>query len=206
MQVQDTIKSHTRGRGTALCICEHCGDPFLAKPYRVKIGQARFCSGGCVAMAKRSAYVCGLAASEADLAYLAGMIDGEGCITIIKDAHKRATGPRYRLRLYVTNISSPLMDWLSATFGGRVHSRKADSGKVVYHWCAADSAVETILRLALPYLKVKGEQARLALEFRPDPLLFSSHRLSSEEVGRRDRIWLAMSTLNAAGGRVRVLR
>lgn len=204
MQVQDTtIKAHTRGRGTAHCICEHCGEPFMAKPYRVKVGQARWCSGHCVVMAQRSEYERTLPDTAEIYAYLAAMIDGEGSISIIRSKDRGKGFFRYRLGLYVTNISRPLMDWFVTHFSGNVFNSIRPSGKNVMTWKAKDVSVELILRRCLPFMIVKREQAMLALTFRPDASLFTKAATAPAELARRDALWMQMSKLNAAGGKVR---
>lgn len=204
MQVQDiTVRAHTRGRGTARCICEYCGEAFMAKPYRVRIGEARWCSGRCVVMAQRSEYERTLPDEVAVYAYLAAMIDGEGSISIIRSKDRGKGFFRYRLSLYVTNISQPLMDWLVGHFSGSVFNSIRPSGKNVMTWRAKDISVDLILRRCLPYMIVKREQALLALTFRPDATLFTKAANAPDELVRRDALWMQMSELNAAGGKVR---
>ena len=49
-----------------------------------------------------------------DLAYLAGIVDGEGCITITENM--KGGRNYYRLVLDITNTSYDLMQWLEDTF------------------------------------------------------------------------------------------
>src|SRR4051812_37412335 len=57
------------------------------------------------------------------LAYVAGLIDGEGSISIgvSRDHPGRAT-PNYWLQVSVTNTDRTLIDWLLTSFGGHTSS------------------------------------------------------------------------------------
>lgn len=54
------------------------------------------------------------------LAYLAGVIDSDGCIAISKyyDTKKPNRSPRYVVDLTVVNTSVRLMNWLVDNYGG----------------------------------------------------------------------------------------
>lgn len=106
-----------------------------------------------------------------ELIYLAGLFDGEGCISIIKGKsythnHKVCPSPRYQLRLQITNTHEGLMQWLQ-TFGWYIHERK----KLLKHrkrcWVAiiCDIQARSWLEQMLPYLKVKKDEALLGIQF-----------------------------------------
>lgn len=98
---------------------------------------------------------------DTDLAYLAGIVDSDGCIRMGKVS--RCNG--YWFNLTVVNTDGRLMSWLQKTFGGTVNTgREADSNyKKVYYWTARFPEAITILQAIYPYLKVKCEQADTAL-------------------------------------------
>lgn len=96
-----------------------------------------------------------------DLAYLAGIIDGEGTIGIYY--HKGRNS--YRVKIYVVNTYKPLIDWLGSVFGGFVYKRNHTKWKTRYEWHLGENAME-LLKSLIPYLKIKKDQAILALGFR----------------------------------------
>jgi hypothetical protein len=103
------------------------------------------------------------------LGYLAGIIDGEGCIGITSAKGPASRNTSHALRLYVTSTSEELMVWLIDTFGaGRRVSRNEKPGKWAtrYDWVVYGHQAEQLLRTVLPHLVIKQAQARLALEFR----------------------------------------
>ncbi len=54
--------------------------------------------------------------------YLAGILDGEGCITV--GAGQRKTCVNYNPIFCVQNTSKELIDWLHLTFGGQTYLSK----------------------------------------------------------------------------------
>ena len=97
-----------------------------------------------------------------DLAYLAGIIDGEGTITIFVD--KR--GRDFRT-LCITNCNRDMLAWVETTFGGRVYEvkRVRDYWSRGYQWNVGPLVAENILEACMPYLKIKQEHARIFLEY-----------------------------------------
>ena len=69
-----------------------------------------------------------------NLIYLAGIVDGEGCIYLQTQTINRV---RYRtFRLSVTNTNLELIEWLGDNFGGYVYIKKLrnPSYKKCYDW------------------------------------------------------------------------
>jgi hypothetical protein len=89
-----------------------------------------------------------------DLAYLAGIIDGEGYIGI-------GNAPRLR----VANTNPRLMEWLRCRFGGSIWtSRKRDGrSKALFTWELSARKAERVLREVAPFLILKREQAAIIL-------------------------------------------
>lgn len=125
------------------------------------------------------------------IAYLAGLIDGEGCIYIGRSYAKaivsRTTGSRQYLFLSVsvTSTTLPLMLWLKKNFGGSYRSKRPqqDNWRECYGWRLMSRQAAEMLRRTLPYLIVKKEQAEIALEFQER--LFYGGRVTEEEMDER---------------------
>lgn len=102
-----------------------------------------------------------------NIAYLAGIIDGEGCISAgrVKPSTANAFAT-FTLRLSVGNTSPELMDWLLAACGGRVEEQKRrGKRRRQWRWWASSTAEAVeLLRLCLPYLIIKPRQAGLFIE------------------------------------------
>ena len=131
------------------------------------------------------------------LAYLAGIIDGEGTIYI-----QHTQRGEYRLKLYVVNTYEPLIRWLQDNFDGLVYSRiskKNPHWKRKWEWMSNAEILPEII----DYLIVKKEQAKLAIEFRktfhqnrrPNENDIVIRKKCFEEVKKlNNRVWLGATT------------
>lgn len=63
--------------------------------------------------------------AERDLAYIAGMLDGEGSVTFskVKDNHSRF-GHAFRLAVRIVNTEKSVMEYFYDLFGGYIYSVK----------------------------------------------------------------------------------
>lgn len=105
----------------------------------------------------------------ATLAYTAGLFDGEGSIVIGcgKRADRRV--PQYWLQVGITNTNREIIDWLLATFGGHVsdnsHSPSRRKQRPCWAWRVMSNEAAMFLEVILPHLRIKREQAMIAVEF-----------------------------------------
>lgn len=108
----------------------------------------------------------------AQLAYLAGIIDGEGCIYIGNFSSNKKTGTKnYQTMMEVTNTEKGLIDWLFNNFGGRVSmytakQTPANSRKPVYRWIVSGELLTHLCPRILPYLTIKIRQCEIMIEMR----------------------------------------
>jgi len=105
-----------------------------------------------------------------DLAYTAGLLDGEGCINIAKIKpykNKRMISPNHTLRVTISNTNSLMGEWLQDNFGGniQVHHPQNRNWKDRYNWVLSEEKAKNLLVALLPYLKIKIEQAKIGIEF-----------------------------------------
>jgi cytochrome c-type biogenesis protein CcmH/NrfF len=90
-----------------------------------------------------------------DLAYLAGIIDGEGSIEC-------RLGRSATIQLVVGNTDRRLIDWLVSEFGGRVYAQKRKGVKTLYSWRIPIRRERVLMEAVAPYLKLKREQLEVA--------------------------------------------
>jgi hypothetical protein len=106
-----------------------------------------------------------------DLCWAAGIVDGEGCITIIKhkaSSRRGCINPVYVLNLRVTMGHEPTIRRLHAIFQeGSVQPRPARNQREndSYTWIALSRQAVRVIRALQPYLVTKAEEAWLALSF-----------------------------------------
>ena len=110
--------------------------------------------------------------SIAEIAYLAGIIDGEGSIYIGNFSSNPKTGNKYyQTNMEVTNTEKSLIDWLHSTFGGHINAYTAkqtpkNSRKAVWRWIASGERMTHLCEMILPFLICKVPQANIMLKMR----------------------------------------
>lgn len=137
--------------------------------------------------------------SVEDLAYAAGIIDGEGYIGITvleKDKRRSGRSPAFQLVVNVGMADPEVVFWLREQFAGNVHSYapgKYGTKRGVHHWRLTGRRAAAFCSLIRPYLKLKFGQADLALAYYRDDRLDHNgrggpgYRLTDAEIQvRRD--------------------
>lgn len=142
------------------------------------------------------------------LAYIAGIVDGEGSIMVMRQAseafmQQRAKSgcfhPHYHpcVRIGMQNRSA--LDLIVKTFGfGKVYQEKPKPGQrpIFRFMIRSRDDVMIFLRSILPYLLVKKEQALLAIQFMCDWTSHNGSRLTPEVQQKREAAWAEMRKLN----------
>lgn len=100
-------------------------------------------------------------------AYVAGIIDGEGSISLVRSFAKRTKGRYVYPLVRVGNTDSLLIEWLKETVGGgssHYTTQTNERCKVCRHivW-AANEAID-LLYAIYPYLVIKRDRARIVIE------------------------------------------
>jgi LAGLIDADG endonuclease len=114
-----------------------------------------------------------MAVREIDLAWLAGVIDGEGCFSIYGVTRKDANTPSPSANLTITNSNrlllgrcKKILDELNIKYlyndpkNGHQQGRKVMRIRVKNY-----SSLQKLIELILPFLVGKAEQANVMLEF-----------------------------------------
>jgi len=113
---------------------------------------------------------------EALWAYLAGLIDGDGCISVTINKSSRSV-PFLKAWIAVINTDKKLMEFLQSAFGGKISAKittqkNKGGGRVpkgrykdTYQWRIYGlTNVFFVLKKLLPYLVIKKELARKTIE------------------------------------------
>lgn len=143
------------------------------------------------------------------LAYTAGIIDGEGCISIVKvqptKANHRIT-PGYELYVSVSSTDKFLAQYLKEIFGGNITDRTNHPSmhkigwKPAVSWRIASNEARNFLSLILPYLRSKHIQANLAIEFqdykRANRLYYRPYQLQQEILEREEMYYQHLNSLH----------
>jgi len=116
-----------------------------------------------------------------EIAYIAGLFDGEGCVNIYKiDTPKTYAGgerkkyPRYELTTSIYNCNKDVLSWLHETFGGYLQTRhrykkpeqvELGKWKKSYAWKLSANQAKMFLEMIVANMRIKKQQAQLAIEF-----------------------------------------
>lgn len=133
-----------------------------------------------------------------DRRYVAGFLDGEGCIQLCGKY-------RVKVRLTIANTNKEIIQRLFDEFGGSIReyddTRQYKSGrfrKPVYYWSLYCTKAEKLLRECYPYLIVKRGQAQ-AVFLAKESLHQSYRTVPAEEAVRREKLHVSISELNRKG-------
>jgi hypothetical protein len=90
-----------------------------------------------------------------DNGYLGGIIDGEGCISIMYCNHGKVLTTTLAISVY--QADKRLMDWLVYHYGGKFYEHTLkNSSRTGYVWYApTGKAKENFLLLLIPHLLLK---------------------------------------------------
>jgi hypothetical protein len=118
---------------------------------------------------------------ELERSYFAGIVDGEGCISLAR-REKYIT-----ITLQITNTNRPLLEWIQTRFSGGIYpvKDKRPTRKQSWLWSVAGAKALRAISEAYPYLLIKLPQAKIVL---------SLPRQYAAERDRRGRIMGRLTT------------
>jgi len=100
------------------------------------------------------------------LAYLAGIFDGEGCITSYGTPRKdHTTYSAPSVSVQVSNNDLEVLVFSQRRLGGKIYSKgvRKPGYKPQWSWFLRGKEAENCLLELLPYLRIKQSQARIGL-------------------------------------------
>jgi hypothetical protein len=155
-------------------------------------------------MARRTFFKTGQLPTQ--IAYLAGIIDGEGCFYIGKIKHN-PTSPnqqkqQWHVMVKITSCDIVLIDWLREHFTGcsentyRWTAKKAFY-RGVYSWSLGGNALDYFLPLLDPFLTIKKEHCKVMIDIRKTFKKGGNQSLSDEILQKRQDLMIKMRKLNS---------
>ena len=107
-----------------------------------------------------------------EIAYVAGLFDGEGVARIDRWVKPNSAHIRYQVRVAIGMTHKPVIQLLSKQFGGKTyvndHSKRNPNHRAQFCWGAASLEACKFLNAVLPFLIVKRDEAILCLELQAD--------------------------------------
>lgn len=143
--------------------------------------------------------------SVADAAYVAGFVDGEGHIGIVRERRAgNASGYRYSVTFEIANTNKVVLDRVNKALGGNgwisnpdPNNHRYPNTKPLYRIRFSRHQIAYLLPMLLPYLTVKQRPAELALKF--IALMESAPMRTSRFHDQFDVMWQESKILNKRG-------
>lgn len=141
------------------------------------------------------------------LSYTAGLLDGEGSISIIKQINRSTVaGYSFHLRVVIYNTNEWLIKWLQMQFGGIIviSRRKIPFRAPLYSWRLSGNKAANFLVTLCPYLLIKRPQAEVALAFQAkknNRRGTYTNPMTSAELTEQEKDRLTCMALNVKPGR-----
>lgn len=99
-----------------------------------------------------------------EAAYIAGLMDGEGCFTIFKQVNSLIpNGFAYGIRIEFCMCDRDPIELIGRLFDRPISTRKLRSGRTAYKVVLHATAAAAFTKRILPHLRGKREQAKLLL-------------------------------------------
>lgn len=139
--------------------------------------------------------------TKVELAYVAGIVDGEGCITVTQGSMCNDGHKRHDLFVCVWNNNKELINWLQSQMGGSSYGRnQGGNRKDNYCWRLTSKKALRFLLLLYPYLRVKKPQAKIGIEFQKQRKIYGRNHLKTNEAWEREeKLFLQIKQLNQRG-------
>lgn len=138
--------------------------------------------------------------TKTQAAYIAGILDGEGCITLSR------SGKYLRPLVSVVNTKKELLEYLVTSTGlGKVlvSKRPSKTSNIPYRWQIWSKQSSLFLIQVLPFLVIKKQQAILLLNFaNRSNTKHGRNGLSKDDVNHQTSIYNQLKKLNKRGGRI----
>ena len=101
--------------------------------------------------------------NEISDAYVAGLLDGEGCIYI---QHYKAKYYHAVVEIGMTEKALPLLQRIQQQYGGRIRNiwGATEKWQAAYHWALHSKKAAYFLRKVYPFLILKCYQAQLCIQ------------------------------------------
>ena len=134
--------------------------------------------------------------TDTEAAYLAGFIDADGHIGIVRRTTRRGDKHYAYIRpvVQIGQAKRKILDWISDLVGGTVsiHGQRG-----FYNLRFHAGTIRWLLPQLLPYMQVKKRQAQIVLEFTDlSRVTKNGKSLSENELARREGLRAECSALN----------
>ena len=137
--------------------------------------------------------------SKVNKAYLAGVVDSDGCITIIRGYGSSKKNKWGFLRILVGSLWEKFVLYLKESSGGlgTISRGVTPKGKGYFTWKLSSKQARDLLKEITPYLVLKRREAELVLS-----LNYNQGRLTKTEIKNRNYAFSKLRELKKSKGRM----
>ena len=137
-----------------------------------------------------------------DLAYIAGLFDGEGSISFrTQTIQTKLYGEwiYHNFSVSIANCSEDTLKWVQETMdiGGWIGSKWKNRNYICYRLDYHHGRAVRFMELVFPFLKIKREEAQLAIEFYQRCTRNGKHFITPDELEIRENIRLRLDELKS---------
>ena len=138
-----------------------------------------------------------------ELAYIAGIVDGEGSVGVHGRSPARPASYSIRIGVIMTSPIPPKLCY--EVFGGtlEMEKRTTKTGKFLYRWNVYCTKAASVLERLLPYLRVKKAAAEDCIALTKFYKQGRQKRIPEDERQQRDVIYNRILTYSIRGWRAR---
>lgn len=136
------------------------------------------------------------------IAYIAGIIDGEGCTSICKDLRGPRRNPIYYARIEVKMNSYHVCEFIQKFFGGNIGViNRGENYRTMYHWYIAGTCTLPVLQAIQPFLLDKYERVQTIIAFLTGFKKLTHADLAEKEyeLARREHLYQKVCLFNQKG-------
>lgn len=137
--------------------------------------------------------------SEQEAAWVAGLFEGEGTVTIATGGRER----RYtRLVIILASTDIEIVDFLQQRWKGNIRSYKPKTANanVAYNWSIANRRAQGFIKQIYPHIRTKRVKAKFDLALEMQSTKRQGTRLNSPEYREQQELFrLRMKELNRRG-------
>ena len=146
---------------------------------------------------------------------MAGFVDGEGTVTIVKQIRRNRPSPTYHAYARIDNTDKHSLSIFATYYGGKIYLKKEKRRDLMgnkwadaYTWQCPVSTTRRFLTDLLPFLRLKNKQAEIVLQFIDNKNAFArgkrkrrggSSPLTQGEIEFRERLRREVRLLNRKG-------
>lgn len=139
--------------------------------------------------------------TKEQIAYIAGVVDSDGCIHINKSPQKLGRSIDYTTEITIVNTNEKLITWINNLVKGSIYNHKFKNvkHKDTFRWRISRKVALKLLKQIEPYLVIKKEQALIAISLEQRKVLGTTNKLPIKELSFREKVYTKIKQLNRRG-------